>query len=157
MEIPSYLRSIDQTLNGTTSSAQVTVQPSPTHTVHDLKRVRFMLVSTHVKQYTGYSKISYGILQELAKVPNLELTHFGFQKHPQVPPDYRPYPNGVEEIDAAALEVPFEQGFAYKALVEVVKKKNPHVIMIYNDMAVVTRFLEEIRKVANPRPFKVWI
>lgn len=159
MEIPSYLRSIDQALSGTTSSAQVTVQSTSNSVTLETSqnRLRFMLVSTHVKQYTGYSKISYGILQELAKVPNLELTHFGFQKHPQTPPDYRPYPNGVEDIDAAALEVPLEQGFGYKALVEVVKKKNPHVIMIYNDMAVVTRFLEEIRKLPTPRPFKVWI
>jgi len=117
-----------------------------------------MLISTHAHQYTGYSKISHGILNELSKDSSLELIHFGFQKHPQVPSDFRPYPPNVEVIDAASLETPLEQGFGYKALIDTVKKKNPHVIMIYNDMAVVTRFLEEIRKVAlTPRPFKIWV
>ena len=179
MELPSYLRSIDQVLGAPTSvslpasvnapaslnttSGQVTVQPLPTQKAQVKPKIRFMLVSTHVKQYTGYSKISNGIIHELAKVPYLEIIHYGFQKHPQTPPDYRPYPpasgtfGGVDDIDAAALEVPAEQGFGYKNLMEIVKKKNPHIIMIYNDMAVVSRFLEEIRKVATPRPFKVWI
>jgi glycosyltransferase involved in cell wall biosynthesis len=116
-----------------------------------------MLVSTHAQQYTGYSKVSYGILKELAKCPNLELFHYGFQKHPQPPSDFRPYPSNVEVIDATALEQPPQQGFGYQGLLETIRKKNPHVLMIYNDMAVVTRFLEEIRKVATPRPFKVWI
>ena len=117
-----------------------------------------MLVSTHAHQYTGYSKISYGILQELSKDPSLDLIHFGFQKHPQIPPDFRPYPSNVDVIDAASLETPLEQGFGYKVLIDTIKKKNPHIIMIYNDMAVITRFLEEIRKVGlSPRPFKIWI
>ena len=117
-----------------------------------------MLVSTHAHQYTGYSKISYGILQELSKDSSLDLIHFGFQKHPQIPSDFRPYPSNVDVIDAASLETPLEQGFGYKVLIDTVKKKNPHIIMIYNDMAVITRFLEEIRKVGlSPRPFKIWI
>jgi glycosyltransferase involved in cell wall biosynthesis len=116
-----------------------------------------MLVSTHVQQYTGYSKISYGILQELSKLPNLDVIHFGFQKHPQPVQGFRPYPSNIDVIDAAALEQPLQQGFGYQSLMEQVRKKNPHVVMIYNDMAVVTRFLEEIRKTGTPRPFKVWV
>jgi len=149
MDLPSYLRPIEQ---------QISSAPAPIQVIDGNKKsLRFMLVSTHVHQYTGYSKISYGLLQELAKVPNLELIHFGFQKHPQTPSEFRPYPSGVDVIDATALEVPLQQGFAYSNLMDVVRKKNPHVIMIYNDMAVVARFLEEIRKTSVPRPFKIWI
>ena len=165
MDLPSYLRPIEQVLSGTVTSepspiTNNTMKPSvsPTYLQDHKRTTRFMLVSTHIQQYTGYSKISYGILNELSKIPNLDLVHFGFQKHPQPAPGFRPYPSNVEVIDAAALEQPLQQGFAYQHLMEQVKKKNPHVVMIYNDMAVVTRFLEEIRKTALvPRPFKVWI
>ena len=60
-----------------------------------------MLVSTHAQQYTGYSKVSYHIIQELVKHPWISVTHFGFQKHPQANVAYRPYPSGVDVIDAA--------------------------------------------------------
>jgi glycosyltransferase involved in cell wall biosynthesis len=116
-----------------------------------------MLVSTHVQQFTGYSKVSYGILEQLTKQPWLDLTHFGFQRHPQTPPNFRPYPSNVSVIDAAALESPPQQGFGYQALVDTIRKKQPQVIMIYNDMAVVTRFLEEIRKSGIQRNFKLWV
>jgi glycosyltransferase involved in cell wall biosynthesis len=121
------------------------------------KKLRFMMVSTHIQQFTGYSKVSEGILQQLSRLPWIELVHFGFQRHPQTPPQFRPYPASVEVVDAAALENPPQQGFGYQALVETIRKKNPHVVMIYNDMAVVTRFLEEIRKSGIQRTFKVWI
>jgi len=156
MEIPSYLRSIDEVL--VPKLTQISESKGIQEVVSTTgKKLRFMLLSTHAQQYTGYSKISYGILKELSKNPELELYHYGFQKHPQAPQDFRSYPSNVEVIDAASLEKPLEQGFGYQGILETIRKKNPHVIMIYNDMAVVTRFLEEIRKVPTPRPFKVWI
>lgn len=160
--LPSYLKPINEIISGqvttnSTSSKMETVKPSSSSLITK-KNIRFMLVSTHVQQYTGYSKVSYGILQELSKVPNLDLIHFGFQKHPSPAPDFRPYPSNVDVIDAASLENPLQQGFGFQALVEQIKKKNPHVVMIYNDMAVVSKFLEEIRKTGLiPRPFKVWV
>lgn len=189
MDVPSYLRSIDQTLAQgdskpiATPSAMPTPVPSlsapPSSSLPSFKvettplsanfsptiasatttssKLKFLLVSTHTQQFTGYSKVSHGILEQLAKNPNLDLTHFGFQKHPQTPPEFRPYPHGVSVIDAAALEQPAQQGFGYSYLVEAIRKKQPHVVMIYNDMAVVTRFLEEIRKSGIQRNFKIWV
>jgi hypothetical protein len=120
-------------------------------------KMRFLLVSTHAQQFTGYSKVSYGILTELAKQPWLDLTHFGFQKFHELPATFRPYPAGVDVIDAAALEKPLQNGFGYGALPDVIRKKKPAVVMIYNDMAVVTQFVEAIRKSGIPRDFKLWI
>ena len=192
MDVPSYLRSIDQVLSPTSTVPQVQAQaqaqahaqpqvqaaatqqptfsfdttPSMSFSVtptndapvsSSTKKLRFMMVSTHIQQFTGYSKVSEGILQQLSRLPWIELVHFGFQRHPQTPPQFRPYPASVEVVDAAALENPPQQGFGYQALVETIRKKNPHVVMIYNDMAVVTRFLEEIRKSGIQRTFKVWI
>ena len=194
MELPSYLKSIDQTLatpaaapvaaTASVQSATPTLAPTPSQTATTAPsfsfdvaplmsfsqasgdasaikgpstKLRFLLVSTHAHQFTGYSKISHGILEQLAKNPWLDLTHFGFQKHPQTPPNYRAYPAGVDVIDAAALEKPPQQGFGYQGLTEVIRKKKPQVVMIYNDMAVVGRFLEEIRKSGVQRDFKVWV
>ena len=102
-------------------------------------KFRFLMVSTHCHQYTGYSKVSYGFVRELAKHDFLSVTHFGFQKQPAVPPLYRPYPPNIKVIDAAALEKPVPggpppQGFGYNALPDVIRKEKPHVVLIYNDM-----------------------
>ena len=189
MDLPDYLRSIDQTLatpsaspapasvsavaTPVTSSTPVT-SPTPSFSFEtaplmqfpaDVKvqtetksnKLKFMMVSTHAHQFTGYSKVSFGILEQLAKLSWLELTHFGFQRHPQTPPDFRRYPSRVNVIDAAALENPPQQGFGYQALVDTIRKQQPHVVMVYNDMAVVTRFLEEIRKSGIQRNFKLWV
>ena len=141
---------------------KVSVSPSApiAPLVSSSKKLKFMLVSTHCHQFTGYSKVSQGILEQLSKQTYLEITHFGFQKHPQTPQQFRPYPSGIDVIDAAAIEATVQgqnQGFGYQILVDTIRKKKPHVIMIYNDMAVVTRFLEEIRKSGITRDFKIWI
>jgi glycosyltransferase involved in cell wall biosynthesis len=123
------------------------------------RKLKFMMVSTHCHQYTGYSKVSYGIMRQLAKVPWLEVVHFGFQKFPQqqFAEGYRPYPQGITVIDAAAAEKPFEQGFGFKQLPDTIRKEKPDVVMIYNDMSVVGKFLMEIEKSGIPRTFKTWV
>jgi glycosyltransferase involved in cell wall biosynthesis len=123
------------------------------------EKLRFLLVSTHIHNYTGYSKVTHGILQELAKHPWLELTHFGFQKNPQSKAieASRSYPAGVDVIDAVALEKPLQAGFGFTALPEIIRRKKPHVVMIYNDLAVVSQFMDAIRASGIPRTFKVWV
>jgi glycosyltransferase involved in cell wall biosynthesis len=123
------------------------------------EKVKFMLVSTHIHNYTGYSKVSHGMLQELARQPWLELTHFGFQKNPQpkAVEAGRSYPAGVDVIDAAALEKPVQAGFGFGALPDVIRRKKPHVVMIYNDLAVVSQFMDAIRASGIPRTFKLWV
>lgn len=143
MAVPAYLQSLE-TILGTAKS------------VPKAAASRFLLVSTHAHQVTGYSKVSYGILKELAKEP-FELTHFGIQKFHTVPPNFRPYPPNVDVIDVAALEKPLQAGFGYGLLPDVIRKKQPDVVMIYNDLSVVAQFIEAIRKSGIPRTFKIWI
>ena len=83
--------------------------------------------------------------------------HFGFQKMPEVPQGFRPYPPNIEVFDAAINEKPLQQGFGYQQLPDYIRHKKPNVVMIYNDLSVVVRFLEEIRKSGIPRTFKVWV
>jgi glycosyltransferase involved in cell wall biosynthesis len=122
-------------------------------------KLRMLLVSTHCHQYTGYSKVSYGIIKQLSEQPWLDLTHYGFQKFPNqtFPQNYRTYPSNVQVVNAVDLEQPIEQGFGFKQLPETVKKVQPHVILIYNDMSVVGRFLSELDKSGVPRTYKIWV
>ena len=178
MSVPSYLQSLEAVLNG---SAESNVSATPTLpsflTSPQLSaglttsnggstagKLKMLMVSTHVHQFTGYSKVSHGFVKELAKQPWLSLTHFGFQKNPQLPPNFRPYPPNVRVLDAAAMEkqsmpagAPPAQGFGFNVLPDTIRHEKPDVVLIYNDMSVVAKFLEEIRKSGIPRTFKIWL
>jgi glycosyltransferase involved in cell wall biosynthesis len=171
-DFPSYLKSIQQQLQQTGSVSTST--PTPTASPASLSsnpkvedsaiqskkdNLRFLLVSTHQQQFTGYSRVSHNIIREVSKNPNISITHFGFQKIPNAPANYRPYPSNVEVIDAQAAETPpgSQQGFGFSQLPDVIRKKKPHVVLIYNDMSIITKFLEEIRKSGIPRTFKIWL
>jgi len=177
-EVPAYLKSLEAILGGTAStnspSESAPTLPSfltsselskgITPSSNTSGKLKFLLVGTHAHQFTGYSKVTYGFLKVLAEQPYLSITHFGFQKHPNIPPNYRPYPPNVRVIDAAAMEsqslppgTPPQQGFGFGVLPNVLRQEQPDVVMIYNDMSVVTRFLEEIRKSGVPRTFKIWL
>lgn len=140
-----------------TSSNPTVAPPVTDTTIQQKEKVRFMLVSTHVHQYTGYAKVGYGLLTELAKHNWIQLTHYGFQRLSEIQPGFRPYPSQVDVIDALSLEKPVQQGFGYTALPDVIRRKRPHVVMIYNDLSVVSRFMDEIRKSGIPRTFKIWV
>jgi glycosyltransferase involved in cell wall biosynthesis len=170
--VPEYLKSLE-TLLGAKTTATPPVSTSetsaPVQTLSTIgfgsmftsapasDKLRFMLVSTHVHQFTGYSKVTHGILTELAKQPWLDLTHYGIQRFHELPANFRPYPEGVDVIDAVSLEKPLQNGFGYTALPDVIRKKKPQVVMIYNDMAVITQFVEAIRKSGIQRDFKIWV
>jgi glycosyltransferase involved in cell wall biosynthesis len=121
-------------------------------------------VGTHAHQFTGYSKVTYNIVKILARQPWAAVTHFGFQKNAQLPPNYRPYPPNIRVLDAAEMEKKMSppntqglQGFGFNVLPDMIRQEKPDVVFIYNDMAVVGRFLEEIRKSGIPRTFKIWL
>jgi len=186
-DIPAYLKSLEQILSKPSDAPTAlpalpappappaptaTALPAPSQSLSSIgfgsmftspppsetkDKTRFMLVSTHIHQMTGYAKVSYGILSELSKHPWLQLTHYAFQKQTEIPANFRPYPSNVEVIDAMALEKPVQQGFGIQALPDVIRRKRPHVVMIYNDLSIVTRFLEEIRKSGISRNFQVWV
>ena len=177
--LPSYLKSIESLIQSGSNPVLSNASPPPPSAAApppgqegvgqplvlrqaDKSKLQFMLVGTHCHQFTGYSKVTWGIVQQLAKQSWMQVTHFGFQKFHQIPPNYRPYPSNVEAIDAAALEkagpqAQQGQGFGFFQLPEIIRKKQPDVVLLYNDMSVVAKFLEEIRKSGIPRTFKIWV
>ena len=167
--MPDYLKNLQSIIAGSAAAAAPAAAATPSFLSPtamttmgggaSVKKLKFMLVSTHCHQYTGYSKVSYGILRQLAAVPWLDVTHFAFQKFPsqQFAPDFRVYPGNVTIIDAVSLEQPAEQGFGFKQLPDAIRQAKPDVVMIFNDMSVVGKFLVEIDKSGIPRTFKTWV
>lgn len=130
------------------------------------KKIKFMLVGTHAHQTTGYSKVTYNIIKELAKCPDLELYHFGFQKFMDSPANYRVYPTGVDVYDPFKIEKEKypnasgpEMGFGFSQLPDYVRKVKPDIIMIYNDASVVCKFLDKLEQnlSAHERKYKLII
>ena len=121
------------------------------------KTLKLLLVSTHIQQASGYSKVSYGIVRELAKLPWLSLVHFGIQANYELKLS-RTYPPNVRVHDAAALETKKENGFGYSELATVVEMERPDIVMLYNDITVCTKYLSNIMplKVKKDLSFQVW-
>jgi glycosyltransferase involved in cell wall biosynthesis len=136
--------------------------PIATTVTVPVKKRKFMLVGTHAHQMTGYSKVTYHIMQELAKDPSIELYHFAFQKFIGTPPEFRPYPKGVDVLDTVEAErnktAEQEMGFGFSQLPAYVQKVKPDVIMIYNDAGVICRFLDKLDTLpASDKTYKMII
>jgi glycosyltransferase involved in cell wall biosynthesis len=118
--------------------------------------IRFMLVSTHTEQVTGYSKVSFNLLKQLATLtPLVKVFHFGFQRTPaRIPQPMRPL-SAIIQYDAAANEDPREQGFGFNKFKDYLETVSPDIVMIYNDPIVVSQFINAIKDI--PKTFKLWI
>jgi D-inositol-3-phosphate glycosyltransferase len=118
--------------------------------------MRFVLVSTHVDQTTGYSKVSHALLRQLATLsPKVKTFHFGFQRHP-AKAGMRKVPEGVTSYDAAANEDPKEEGFGFNKIHEYLDMVNPDVVMIYNDPVTICRFIEAMKYEPGKSPYRLW-
>ena len=119
--------------------------------------MRFVLVSTHVDQTTGYSKVVYNLLGQLAGLaPQVKTYHFGFQRLP-ARTSIRTVPKGVVAYDAAANEDPKEEGFGFNKIHEYLEMVNPDVVMIYNDPLIIHRFVEAMKFSKETSPYKLWV
>ena len=135
-----------------------TAPTAPTVAADASKKLTLMLVSTHCHQVTGYSKVSYNLIKQLSALPWLNVVHYGFQRLMSKQTfEGRDYPSNVKVIDAAGLEKPLKQGFGYEQLPAEISRVKPHIVMIYNDMAVISQFMEAIKKSGIKRDFKTWL
>jgi glycosyltransferase involved in cell wall biosynthesis len=119
--------------------------------------MRFVLVSTHVDQTTGYSKVVFNLLKQLSTLaPKVKTYHFGFQRHPSNS-NLRKVPSGIVAYDAAANEDPKEEGFGFNKIHEYLEMVNPDVVMIYNDPLIIHRFIEAMKFKKGESSYKLWL
>lgn len=119
--------------------------------------MRVVIVSTHVDQTTGYSKVSYNLLRQLASLsPKVKTFHYGFQRHP-TRSNIRKYPDGIVPYDAAANEDPKEEGFGFNKIHEYLEMVQPDLVMIYNDPIVIFKFIEAMKHDKMKSTYKLWL
>jgi len=119
--------------------------------------MRFVLVSTHVDQTTGYAKVAYNLLRQVSSVsPKVKTFHFGFQRHPDRK-NVRKLPDGIVGYDAASNEDPREEGFGFNKIAEYLEMVRPDVVMIYNDPLIICKFIEAMKYDKSTSPFKLWL
>jgi len=119
--------------------------------------MKFVLVSTHVDQTTGYSKVVINLLNQVATLaPAVKTYHFGFQRHPKHE-SIRKVPVGVLAYDAAANEDPREDGFGFNKINEYLEMVNPDIVMIYNDPLIIHKFIETMKYKKGESPYKLWL
>ena len=117
------------------------------------KEIKILIVSTHVNQSNGYSKVIYNIIKELSKLSWIKLVHFGTQQI--ISGDIgRVYPSNVNVIDGTSMEKNKESGFAFSEFPSVITSEKPDIVFIYNDLSTICSYIEEIRKIE--RTFKIW-
>ena len=120
------------------------------------RKLKLLVVSTHVNQANGYSRVVYQLLQELSQYSWLKISHFGTQKINGGDVG-RSYPKNVKQIDGTSLEKEKQAGFAFSELASIIiPSEKPDVVLIYNDLAIICSYIEQIRKVHENRTFKIW-
>jgi glycosyltransferase involved in cell wall biosynthesis len=95
------------------------------------------------------------IINQLSLHKWIKVIHFGTQKIANGDIG-RKYPSNVKVIDGSALEKQKLAGFAFAELPGVIQSEKPDVVLIYNDIAVIAGYIEEIRKSIQNRFFKIW-
>jgi glycosyltransferase involved in cell wall biosynthesis len=119
--------------------------------------MRVVLISTHIDQTTGYSKVAHNLLKQASTLaPRIKLFHYGFQRHPNAP-SHRKAPTGVNQYDAAANEDPKEEGFGFNKVHDYLEMVGPDVVMIYNDPLIIHRFVEAMKHDKKTSTYKLWI
>ena len=119
--------------------------------------MRVVLVSTHIDQTTGYSKVAHNLLKQASTLaPRVKLFHYGFQRHPNSPGHRKP-PTGINLYDAAANEDPKEEGFGFNKIHDYLEMVGPDVVMIYNDPLIIHKFVESMKHDKTTATYKLWI
>lgn len=160
MDMNDFLKELNASVAAsslpTTTSA--TTSASTSASAIAVKPVKMVIVSTHINQINGYSKVVHQLLQHLAVHSSwLQVTVFGTQKI--VNGDIgRKAPGAFSVIDASALEKEKDKatGFAFNELPQFLLSEKPDVVLIYNDLSVICTYIESIRKSIDNRLFKIW-
>ena len=119
--------------------------------------MRVVLVSTHIDQTTGYSKVAHNLIKQASTLaPRVKLFHYGFQRHPNTP-GHRKAPAGVNQYDAAANEDPKEEGFGFNKIRDYLEMVGPDIVMIYNDPLIIHKFVESMKHDRKTATYKLWI
>lgn len=108
---------------------------------------------THPSQYNGYSKVVFELAQQLCKYQDIKLYIFGFQNFydKQDHKLERNLPGNVEIYDVYKNEQPKSKGFGETLIVDYVKRIDPDIVIIYNDLVVITSLIQKLNEIKDRR------
>jgi len=117
---------------------------------------KVVLCGTHPYQFNGYSKVVYELSKALSENDDIELYIFGFQNFYKKADHEkeRPLPKVKEIYDPHANEDPKVKGFGDTLIVDYVQKVKPDIVIVYNDLVVITSFINKLKEIPN-RDFKL--
>lgn len=121
-----------------------------------MQKRKVLLCGTHPKQFNGYSKVVFELAQELAKFEDVELHIYGFQNF-YSDEDHmkeRRLPDSVTIFDAFAQEEKGNKGFGEKLIKDYVVELSPDIVIIYNDVIIVSTLIKELLTIEE-RKFKI--
>ena len=156
MDLTDFVKELNTVINS--SEKTTVVAPTEQNVVSNTitkKTIKVMIVSTHINQVNGYSKVVANIINQLSANKWVQIVHFGTQVITNGNIG-RKYPTGVKVIDGSALEKQKTLGYAFSELPATILAEKPDIVFIYNDIAVVCGYIEEIRKAIQKRFFKIW-
>jgi glycosyltransferase involved in cell wall biosynthesis len=154
MDINDFVKELNSVINPNddTNSSPPVIAPSNTDTE---KTIKILIVTTHINQVNGYSKVISNIINQLSKISWIKVVHFATQRITNGDID-RKYPSNVKVIDGTAMEKQKATGFAFSELPSTIITEKPDIVFIYNDISVICGYIEEIRKSIQNRFFKIW-
>ena len=146
-DITEFINQLNSVVTKTVTTETTTSKE--TEITAPIKKIKILMVSTHINQSNGYSKVTYNIIKELTKNKWITLVHFA--THVLVSGDIgRKYPSSVKVINTSDKK----NGFAFSEINSAVTSEKPDIVFIYNDMSSICNYVEELRKI--PRSFKIW-
>jgi D-inositol-3-phosphate glycosyltransferase len=122
------------------------------------KPTRVLFFVTAPQSSNGYSYVGYELAKYFAKRSDIDLTIFGFQNFhggsSAIPNHRTDFPPNVTVYDAYANENPKGAGFGVNLVKDFVSTNRPDVVIVYNDMLVLTSVITQLHEVPN-RKFKI--
>lgn len=109
-------------------------------------KTKILFFATHPLLGTGYAKIISTLTNYLADNDSYEIHQFAFQKNKDASISDRKINDKIIIHDARELDPESPLGFGDDAIEPVVEEVEPDIIIIYNDIAVVTATLERVKK-----------
>jgi glycosyltransferase involved in cell wall biosynthesis len=112
-----------------------------------------LIAGSHPTQYNGYAKVVYHLAEQLCRLPDVQVSVFGFQANAasRARAD-RSLPPCVFVYDAALRATRAEDhGFGFSEMARVVATLAPDVLLLYNDLLVINKALSAL---APLRPFR---
>ena len=109
-------------------------------------KLRVLVCGTYYKLYSGYSKVIFNLLKRLSKNTDIDITLYAFQNIKANNVQREDIPN-IKVYDCLENENPNRNGFGEKEIGNYLMNNYFDIVIIYNDMSVVSMLMQNVCEV----------